>query len=161
MNKQILNTFGFNLTYTKMLVDDIPADRMCELPGGLDKHPAWVLGHLAEACESFCAMLGQEYQAPADWKELFASGSKPTTDAAKYPDKAAFVTALEKGHERLAKAFADAPASVLDQPLGMEEIRPMFPTVGDFVVFALTSHEGIHLGQLSAWRRAQGLPAVF
>jgi hypothetical protein len=35
------------------------------------------------------------------------------------------------------------------------------PTVADLATFLLTGHMGVHLGQLSAWRRMIGLPAMF
>ena len=42
----------------------------------------------------------------------------------------------------------------------MAEIRDFWPTLGDGLVWMIASHENIHLGQLSAWRRVQGLPSV-
>ena len=35
------------------------------------------------------------------------------------------------------------------------------PTVGDLLAHLLTTHSAYHLGQLSTWRRAAGLPEVF
>jgi len=33
--------------------------------------------------------------------------------------------------------------------------------VGSILGYLLVHHEGYHLGQLSAWRRAQGKPELF
>jgi len=40
-------------------------------------------------------------------------------------------------------------------------MKEMLPTVRDGVSFLLTGHLGVHLGQLSAWRRMVGLPPLF
>ena len=38
--------------------------------------------------------------------------------------------------------------------------REKFPTVGNALAHTMLLHEMQHLGQLSAWRRASGLPRV-
>lgn len=48
--------------------------------------------------------------------------------------------------------------SELDSPLPDERYREVFPTLGHAVLHILTVHTAIHLGQISAWRRAMGLP---
>ena len=34
------------------------------------------------------------------------------------------------------------------------------PTLADSTLFMAISHEAMHLGQLAAWRRGQGLPSA-
>lgn len=48
-------------------------------------------------------------------------------------------------------------AAKLSEPHPNESMRKYFPTVGDMVIFLMTSHEMNHLGQVAAWRRAMGL----
>ena len=48
-------------------------------------------------------------------------------------------------------------SATLATPHPHEGTRKHFPTIGDMVVFLMTSHEMDHLGQLAAWRRAMGL----
>jgi uncharacterized damage-inducible protein DinB len=67
---------------------------------------------------------------------------------------------LEEAHTRLADAVTKATPEVLAQP-APEKIRARFPTVGVLLIGMMTSHEASHNGQLSAWRRAMGLPPVF
>ena len=161
MKQIILNNFAFNLFYMKKLTEDIASDKMCEQPFGLANHPAWVIGHLALANSNIGQMIGGEPSISPEWKELFDMGSKPVSDPSKYPDKTVLLAAFEKGHQQFSNAYEHATQAALDAPLPMEELRELFPTIGQFVVFAMTSHEGIHIGQLTAWRRAQGLPLVF
>ncbi len=161
MKEHVLAAFGFTLTYAKKAVEDIPQEKMNDLPSGLVQHPAWILGHLAMACDGVCKMLGALPGCPADWEPLFKMGSKPSSSGVQYPDKTALLEALEEGHDRVTKAFQDATDDALAQPMPDEIIRAMFPTTGNFVVFLMTGHEGMHLGQLMAWRRAQSMNAAF
>jgi hypothetical protein len=64
---------------------------------------------------------------------------------------------MEQQHARVAQALSEADTAALAQPLANEKMRAHFPTVGDFAIFLMTSHEMDHLGQIAAWRRAMGL----
>lgn len=161
MNKSILATFGFNLQYTQMLLADVPQEKMCEQPGGLTNHPTWIVGHLAISCNFTGQLLGFDPVCPPEWDKLFGMESQPTNNPSQYPSKDELTKKLQEGHARAAKAFGEVAAEDLAKPNPVESLSPMFPTVGDMAVFMLTSHEAIHLGQISAWRRAQGLPSVF
>jgi hypothetical protein len=39
-------------------------------------------------------------------------------------------------------------------------IKEIFPFVGLAINFMLNNHNMMHVGQVSAWRRAMGLPSV-
>ena len=41
-----------------------------------------------------------------------------------------------------------------------EKTHAFFPTIGDIVTSVMTSHIAVLPGELSAWRRAMGLPSV-
>jgi hypothetical protein len=51
------------------------------------------------------------------------------------------------------------PPEALARP-APERMRSRFPTVANVLLGLMTSHFASHLGQLSAWRRAVGLPSV-
>ena len=42
-----------------------------------------------------------------------------------------------------------------------QEFRQIMPTIGDGLGYLLVAHEANHLGQLSAWRRAMGMPSTW
>ena len=160
MIKSVLNTYAFNLTYARMLVADLDAPQMTLQPKPGMNHPAWVLGHLALSSDFACNMLGLEPKLPNDWNEKFGMGSKPTAGG-DYPDKDTLLSSLDEAHQRLATALEAADSATLDSQTPNEEFRRVMPTIGDGLVFLATGHECAHLGQLSAWRRASGLPSVF
>jgi hypothetical protein len=57
-------------------------------------------------------------------------------------------------------AFQPAPGAHWSEPTPIEEVRGFLPALGDSFVFVMAAHENMHLGQLSAWRRVQGMGRV-
>jgi hypothetical protein len=157
----LLPTYNFNLSYARKLTADVADDQMCAQPvaGREMNHAAFVLGHLAWASDGLVRLVGQQPALGADWKDLFGMGAKPLADRSRYPAKAALLQALEEAHSRLSAAVAGASPEVLAQP-APERFRERYPTVGHMFLGLMTAHEALHLGQLSAWRRALGLPSV-
>jgi hypothetical protein len=157
-----LQNYAFGLTYAQKLVADVPDEQMCAqpVPGRVMNHPAWLLGHLAWASENGTAFLGQTSPWGVEWRELFGMGTTPQTERSRYPAKAELLRRLEEAHAHLAATVGKATPEVLAQP-APERLRGRFPTVGNVLLGLMTSHESLHLGQMSAWRRALGLPSVF
>ena len=156
----LLHAWNLNLGYAKRLVADIPDSGMALQPAPGMNHAAWVLGHLACTADMLGAMIGEKPVCPPEWTALFDWNSTPSSDASRYPSKAVLLEALENAHARLAAALAGIPESRWTEPTPIEEIRGFLPTLGDCFVFVMAAHENIHLGQLSAWRRVQGLGRV-
>lgn len=157
MLQHIVFTYGFNLNMAKRLVGDLEAGQMCQQPHGVVNHPAWSLGHLASASVSLLKTLGHDASLPKAWGDVFKTGGIPSTDPSVFPSKDELLATLESLHGRVAAAVTAADAATLAAPHPNEGMRKYFPTVGDMVVFMMTSHEMDHLGQLAAWRRAMGL----
>ena len=57
----------------------------------------------------------------------------------------------------MAEVVSAADPAVFETPFPDERRRPTFPTLGDYTAFVMTTHEGSHIGQIAAWRRAMGL----
>jgi hypothetical protein len=151
----------FLMQYCRMLVGDIAEDRMAEQPLPGVNHPAWILGHLAFSADRARRLLGAEKELTAVWTQLFGPGSKPSVSRSDYPPKDELVRAVEQGFERLRQQAAAASLEQLAQPSTNPYTKDALPTVKDGVAFLLTGHLGVHLGQLSMWRRMIGLPPLF
>jgi hypothetical protein len=119
-----------------------------------------VIGHLARTTDFIGAQFGLAGVTPAPWGDLFGGSSKPDAAPGKYPSKAELMKALETGHARVAESLRKADPAILQQPPADEKRRARFPTMGVMLIHMCVAHEQVHLGQLSAWRRAQGLPSV-
>lgn len=156
----LLHAWNLNLGYAKRLVADIPDDTMALQPAPDMNHAAWVLGHLACTADMLGAMIAVKPVCPPEWTGLFDWNSSPSSDAGQYPSKAALLEALEEAHVRIAAVLPGVPESRWSQPTPLEAVRGFLPTLGDCFVFVMAAHENIHLGQVSAWRRVQGMGRV-
>ena len=157
MFNHVTYLYGFNLRYAEMLVNDLSDDQMTEQPGGVINHPAWSLGHLTVSASHLGQLLGLESDLPEGWSETFKTGGEPSGDGSAYPSKEEILGALKEQHTRNTEAATNLDASRFAEPHPDEGTRSYFPTVGDMIVFLMTSHEMDHLGQIAAWRRAMGL----
>ena len=157
MRQHLAFAFRFNLGHAETLVKDLTDEQMIQQPHGVVNHPAWTLGHLASAANMVAKQLGKESTFPADWEEKFKTGGVPSGDGSTYPSKDRLLAELKTQHERATDAVANADPALFAKEFPDESARKYFPTVGDFTAYLLTAHEGNHLGQIAAWRRAMGL----
>jgi hypothetical protein len=79
----------------------------------------------------------------------------------RYPGKDAVLQRYVERYTALADALESVPDEVLQQanPMG-GRMTEMLPTIGAAAMFLCGSHLQMHLGQVSAWRRAIGLGSV-
>ena len=151
----------FLVGFGQRLVSEIPDERMTEQPLPGVNHPAWILGHLALIADGVGETFGGQKTLPAEWSTLFGQGSKPSSVRSNYPSKRELLRAFEECHQRLREQVAAAGPEVLSQPPTNPRAREAFPTLKELAAFILTGHVGVHLGQLSSWRRMIGLPPTF
>jgi hypothetical protein len=155
---------GVNLMlieYSKLLLAEIPDERMAEQPVAGVNHPAWVLGHLAISADLAIRLLGGERLTPKEWVTLFGPGSAPTTTRGDYPAKAELVRLFEQTFATARELAKTADPEKLAGPNPNARLRVHLPTAAGAVALLLTGHLGLHLGQISTWRRLIGLPAMF
>jgi hypothetical protein len=130
----------------------------------VSNHPAFVFGHLSlypAIVLRTCGMEDEAVQAdaPAGFARVFGKGAACLDDpeGRKYPPMAevtgAFFRAFEIGLRELAKL----PDTAWDRPNPDAARGGTFTTVGFACVFLLCNHTALHLGQVSAWRRMEGL----
>jgi hypothetical protein len=84
-----------------------------------------------------------------------------TAIRADYPSKAELLTKFDEAHDLLQRAVVAATPEQLAKPSPHPRTKDKLPTIQDLVGFLLTGHFGVHLGQLTTWRRMIGLPALF
>ncbi|WP_428386283.1 DinB family protein [Mucisphaera sp.] len=157
---QVLAAFRMTHEFLSGLASDIPAERFAEMPQGLN-HPAWIIGHCCFVRDSALEMLGQATHLPPSYKNSFNMGSKITSDLASYPTADHLNEALTATYDRLTTAVKAVSADQLASPNPFESLRASLPKLADMLTFLMTTHEAIHAGQLSAWRRASGYPPKF
>jgi hypothetical protein len=159
----IAHTGDLSRAYGEALAADIPADRFAEKPAPTMNNPAWVYGHLIIYPNRVGALIGEGdlIELPGTYEGLFAPGTPCEDDASKYPGKDELMRLYSDGYAKAAAAVRDADPQTFAQEMPIERMRERFPTVGTGVAFLLNNHLMMHLGQISSWRRAIGLPSVF
>jgi hypothetical protein len=111
---------------------------------------------------TFIAMMsGSSYKSPEGWSSLFGMKSTPVDDPKKYPAMSELLAELDKAVAAVGPGLSKVGAEALAAQMPDEGFRQMMPTIGDGLTFMLTGHLWMHVGQLSAWRRACGMPAMF
>jgi len=122
-------------------------------------HPAWVLSHLNVYTPICTAMLlGLAFEDPLEHR--YGQKSDVSLDLSAYPPPAELAAAYALLHDRAERALAAADEHILMSPNPLERWRAVHPRILDMMVTLMVKHESGHLGQLSAWRRAMGLPRV-
>lgn len=159
----ILGPLNITLRYAEMLLKDIPADKFAHMPHPSMNHPAFCIGHLALYPDKTFDLIGMsdlKVEKPG-YAELFEASATCVDDPGAYPPKDEIVAYFFDRHQAIQQALPEVPEATLQQPMtGEGRAAQMFQTVGSAVNFYMNNHNMMHLGQISAWRRAVGLPSV-
>ena len=160
MKDSLLAIYDNNFDLAQRLVADIEGEALVVQPAPRMNHAAWVIGHLAQTCDVAMWVIGADDVAPSGWRDLFGPHTTPQADASLYPDKKTLLGGLSEGHERVAEQVRHLSEEQWAAPPTMDRLAKRWPTRREALLHVMVGHEQMHLGQVSAWRRAQGLPAV-
>lgn len=151
------------------MVSGIAPERFGRFAHGADgpvnsNHPAFVVGHLSLYPSRLAALLSLEADlaAPDGWESLFAPGAAcvddPNGDV--YPTKDRLISFYRDSHRTLLEHLPRVPSGVFANPTPVERYRERFPTIMAATTFLLVGHAMLHVGQISAWRRFEGMPSL-
>jgi len=163
MIEAIIATLNHARNQTLKLVADLSDEQLVRQPAPNTNHPAWVLGHLLQVEHTFLNLLVPTATAPLitdAWKATYGGGSTPSADRSLYQPKAFYLEKLAALRTQIIEKLRTMSVADLDKPNPFEARRERFPTVGHQLLLYGTWHEAYHAGQLSTWRRVQGLPPV-
>lgn len=161
MNLQHERTlFRFVQKYCHLLVNDLDDSQMAEQAIANINHPAWILGHLVVGGEFAIKLLGERMSIDAEWMKTFGPGSQVVADRTKYPSKNTLLAKFDAMHDRVDTLIANVIPEFLQQEQPGPILKAELPLMGDMICHLITTHPSTHLGQLSMWRRTQGLPGV-
>jgi len=152
-----------NKDYGANLVADLSEEQMVAQPASdpnaPSNHPAWVLSHLNVYHPVMKAIIkGEEFEDPKSHQ--FGMLSKPESSRDVYGSKQELVDAYVRGHEEVAELLGNADDSVFTNAVKLPRWSEIMPVAGVALPYLMFNHENGHLGQVSAWRRIQGLPSV-
>jgi len=156
------------LGYAERALTGITPERFARLPqtGGRTietNHPAFIIGHLSLYPAMMLEALGRgagPAAAPEHFREVFGAGEGKCRDDPAgeiYPPMEEVTRRFFDGHNHALDVVRTIAADVFERENPREGMRGMLPTVGDMTAFMFGGHAFMHLGQLSAWRRIEGL----
>lgn len=157
MLDHLLFVYGFNLRHAHHLVTGLTPEQCVAQPGNLVNHPTWTIGHLALTSSVVMMELGADPSIPADWMERFFPGAPIAASVGDYPPMEELMRHLESAHGRLSDLLPTVSDDALNAAPTVEAVQRRFTAVGQFVAYAMTAHEGVHLGQIADVRRSLGL----
>ncbi|MFM8415725.1 MAG: DinB family protein [Planctomycetota bacterium] len=169
LGNTIADSLTVSLSYADRLLKDVSAERFARFaaPGGVvvaSNHPAFIYGHLSLYAPKVLQQIG--HPAPAVPEHFDVSFSKDAAcrddvDGDLYPPMDEVLAFFHEGYRMVTGALRSTPDEVFHRPNPAEgRMRDLFPTVGSVQAFYCGGHMMMHLGQMSAWRRMEGLGAV-
>lgn len=165
----IADSLQLSVGYAERLLKGVSADRFARFAtvGGVaveSNHPAFIYGHLSLYAPKILRQIG--HPAPSIPDQFEVRFSKEATcvddfDGDLYPSMDEIVAFFLEGHRMVSGALRGTPDSVFDQPNPAEgRMKELFPTIGSVQAFYCGGHMMMHLGQMSGWRRMEGLGAA-
>ncbi len=165
----IADTASVGVRNANKLATGIPSERFARfaVPGGQpiqSNHPAFAFGHLCLYPVKVKQLLGlstSDVEPPAGYEGLFSKDAKCTDDAdgTMYPSSHEIVQFFNSSYQAAMEALRAASDEQLasENPLDTP-MKQLCPTLGSLLNFYMTGHVTTHLGQVSAWRRMEGMP---
>jgi len=168
MIAEIVNCFELRVEDIKHLVKDLDDELMIEMPAPEMDHPAWIIGHLTFTIQETGKQVGMHPWLPKDWSQMFVKDANISSDPDTYPKKQKLMEEFESGEKHIITSLNKLKESQLVISANQKKSNKNFPTifsrlsptVGHLILNTLVGHFSIHVGQLSAWRRAMNLPKI-
>jgi hypothetical protein len=155
------------LGYAERLLKDVPPEQFARFARIGEtviesNHPAFIYGHLSLYAPRIIEQLGGDPGAimpPSNFESLFSQAATcvDDPDGSIYPPMAEVTSILLDGYRAVVDALEQADDAAFTAENPIERMRDKFPTKGAMHAFYVGGHFMLHMGQMSAWRRAIGL----
>ena|SRR5258708_6950218 len=155
-----MNLFRVSFAITKKAFGDIPEERMRAAPAPGMNPPVWILGHLCVAWDGALRLIGQKMMCPVDYRRQFGPGSNLESLSPLLPTKAEMLSHLNQIGESLLTEIPRLPEDRWNMPNPSNFLKAELPTLADIMSHLLFTHQMMHVGQLTVWRRLAGLPSL-
>jgi len=161
LRSTLRTTWLRNGAYHRRLIEDLADEQWFAQPAPAHtmNHAAWIGCHLNLYRGVIAALLrGDSFEDPLE--APFGRGSVVSSVPSAHPRITQIRSEAESHLEAVLASLDAAPMERFEAPTPLARWRASCPRVGEQLVTLMIKHESFHLGQLSAWRRALGLPSV-
>lgn len=150
------------------LLAGIPAERFGRMaaPAGkpiVSNHPAFAIGHLCLYPVKVHELLGQGtagVQPPEGYVQLFSKDAscQDDVDGTLYPASSEIIAFFNSSYQTALNTLRSASDEQLlaENPVDTP-MKQICPSLGSLLNFYVGGHVTLHLGQISAWRRMEGM----
>jgi len=165
----IADSLQVSIGYAERLLKDVPAVRFARFAsaGGVAveaNHPAFIYGHLSLYAPKVLIQIGHPAPAVPDQFDLMFSkdaSCRDDVDGDLYPSMDEITSFFFEGYRMVSGAVRSTPDSTFEQENpATGRMAQLFPTLGSVQAFYCGGHLMMHLGQMSTWRRIEGLRAA-
>jgi hypothetical protein len=165
----IADSLGVSLGYADRLLAGVSPERFARFatPGGVavvSNHPAFIYGHLSLYAPKVLLQIGHPAPPlPGQFEIAFSKDAacRDDPDGDLYPPMEDVLAFFREGYRMVTGALRSTPDEAFDVPNpAAGRMRDLFPTIGSVQTFYCGGHMMMHLGQMSAWRRMEGMPAA-
>ena len=167
----IADSVELGLGYGTRLVQGVTSDnfaRLAQNDGGAiqSNHPAFIYGHLSLYGPKIIANLGaadSQVRIPDGFESLFSKDATCQDDleGTIYPAMDEVTSFFFDSYQAAVNTLRTADEQIMQQPNPSGgRMTELFPTLGSMLAFYGGGHLMMHLGQMSAWRRAMGMGAA-
>lgn len=157
LRPQLLSDLAFAHSMVLSMISKTPVEQAVSSPGVGHNHLTWQVGHLATGYAYFRNLLdGQKTELPEAYHTLFGWGSTLNADSSVYPPFAEVKANFDAAYNTFIEVAKALPAGDLALP-PTKDTGGMATQRLD-VISRVAWHDGWHLGQIAALRRALGLP---
>jgi hypothetical protein len=158
--KPVRHCFAYCPDDLREQIANVVSGKMTTQPNGIMNHPAWVLGRLTFGCQTLGGEFGLPPWLPASFAERFGTGRIPVADSRLCEPRDEAIAMLDAAANRISSAVIQLASAQPDLPLPDEKVRVPPPTVRHAIRQVLVAHPANHIGQLTLWRQATGLPRL-
>ena len=165
----IADSLQVSIGYAERLLKGVPSDRFARF-ASVDgvaveaNHPAFIYGHLSLYAPKVLVQIGHPApRVPEGFELAFSKDAscRDDVDGDLYPSMDEITTFFFEGYRMVSGAVRSTADATFEQPNpAAGRMAQLFPTLGSVQAFYCGGHLMMHLGQMSTWRRIEGLGAA-
>lgn len=165
----VADSLQVSIGYAERLLKDVPSGRFARFAaaGGVAveaNHPAFIYGHLSLYAPKVLIQIGHPAPGVPDQFELMFSkdaSCRDDVDGDLYPPMDEITSFFFEAYRMVSGAVRSTPDATFEQENpATGRMAQLFPTLGSVQAFYCGGHLMMHLGQMSTWRRIEGLGAA-